>query len=479
VDVAIPHGKFTVITGVSGSGKSSLAFDTIFAEGQRRYVECLSTYARRFLGRLERAPVDSVEGLAPAIAIDQRSAGSSPRSTVATVTELHDHFRLLWANLGVPHCPECGREVRALGPSEAASWLADAAPGPGRLIAALHPPRPAATLRAEGWARGWSGEAEVELEGDSPISHLVIDRVNPATVERARLAEAIQSAYGLGGRKAWFYPLAGGAVPVSERSACPEHGPVLGMGLTPRHFSFNHWLGACKACDGLGRVNVRGAPETCPTCRGGRLQRDLLAVRFLGRGIAEVAGWTVSDARRWFDGLALEPTAARIADQPLREIRARLGFLENVGLGYLTLDRGADTLSGGESQRIRLASQLGAGLCGVIYVLDEPTVGLHARDTARLLDTLLGLRDLGNTLIVVEHDPETIRRADHVIDLGPGAGEMGGLVVAAGPPESLGAGSVTGPWLSGERSLAPRLPRRVGGPPWELRGLTLRSIRKL
>ncbi|MFN7147398.1 MAG: excinuclease ABC subunit UvrA, partial [Myxococcota bacterium] len=381
VDVRLPRGKMTVITGVSGSGKSSLAFDTIFAEGQRRYVECLSTYARRFLGRLDRAPVDAVRGLAPSIAIDQRNSGGNARSTVATVTELQDHFRLLWANLGIPHCPHCDAEVRAFGPSAAADHLARLSAGKGRLLAKMPKGTKAAWLREQGFARAWVKNKEVELEELTTVAEVVVDRFDPVKVDRARVAEAVGTAYRFGNGRARFVGEAA-TVPLSQLAECPEHGRIHTEPLTPRHFSFNHWLGACHACDGLGRQLLGSVYVACPRCKGGRLKEALLAVRFAGKGIGDVAAMTVEEARAWFAALVLHPLEARIAEQPLREVRARLGFLSSVGLGFLTLGRTADTLSGGEAQRIRLASQLGGGLTGVIYVLDEPTIGLHPRDTA-------------------------------------------------------------------------------------------------
>ncbi len=477
IDVTLPRGKMTVITGVSGSGKTSLAFDTIFAEGQRRYVECLSTYARRFLGRMERAPVDSVRGLGPAIAIDQRNSGGNARSTVATVTELQDHFRLLWANLGIPYCPSCAAEIRAFGPSGAADHLARVAPGKGRLVASVPKATKAAWLREQGFARAWVGGQEVDLDSVETADDVVIDRFDPARIDRARVAEAVTLAYRFGSGRARF--IGDGTVPLSQEAQCPTHGRIHPDPLTPRHFSFNHWLGACTACGGLGRRLVGSVYGACPACNGGRLKAELLAVRFGGKGLGDIGDMTVDAAGEWFAALELHPIEARIAAQPLHEVRARLGFLGAVGLGFLTLGRTADTLSGGEAQRIRLASQLGGGLTGVIYVLDEPTIGLHTRDTARLLNTLERLRDNDNTLVVVEHDPETIRRADYVIDLGPGAGEHGGHVLAAGPPHALGPNSLTGAFLRGERCIPVPATRRPGGPPITIRGATQNNLRAL
>jgi excinuclease ABC subunit A len=486
IDVSLPRGKMTVVTGVSGSGKTSLAFDTIFAEGQRRYVECLSTYARRFLGRLDRAPVDSVRGLAPSIAIDQRNSGGNARSTVATVTELQDHFRLLWANLGVPHCPTCDAEVRAFGPSGGADHLARTRPGKGRLVAKLPAGTKSAWLREQGFVRGWvagsggkeGGGKEVDLETVETVAAVVVDRFDPNDVDRARVAEAIALAYRFGHDRATFHG-ATATVPLAQAAQCPDHGRIHTEPLTPRHFSFNHWLGACPACDGIGRQLLGSVYVPCPGCKGGRLKEALLSVRFAGMGIGALGAMTVDEASTWFTGLKLHALDARIAEQPLREVRARLGFLSSVGLGFLTLGRTADTLSGGEAQRIRLASQLGGGLTGVIYVLDEPTIGLHPRDTARLLDTLEKLTDNENTLVVVEHDPETIRRADHVIDLGPGAGEYGGRVIGSAPPDKLGPESITGAWLRGERFIPVPTTRRTGGEPIRIKGATRNNLNKV
>ena len=488
IDVTLPRGKLSVITGVSGSGKTSLALHTLFSEGQRRYVESLSTYARRFLGRMDRAPVDSIDGLAPSIAIEQRKAAHNPRSTVATVTEIHDLLRLLWARVGQPHCHRCGRPILGLDPSAAARWLAERAPGPGRLLARLAPARdPKASqreLQRDGLQRLWSGAEDVPLAEPAARdllaagAWLVADRFDPAEIPPERAAEAVALAYGYGGDHAAFQPRDGAALPLSLRAECPEHGQVLPEALTPRHFSFNSHLGACRACEGLGEVGAdAGLP--CPACGGKRLAPHILGVRVGGLDIAEVCALPVSEAIAWFEALPLSPRERLIVAQLLPEITARLGFLRDVGLGYLTLDRRGHSLSGGEAQRIRLASQLGSRLTGTLYVLDEPTIGLHPRDVGRLLDTLEGLRDLGNTVVLVEHDLATIRRADHVVDLGPGAGAAGGRVVAAGSPAAIAAtpASLTGAWLTGRHSLpAPTRPR-PGGPPIVLRGASGHNLR--
>jgi excinuclease ABC subunit A len=579
VNVSIPHNRLTVITGPSGSGKTSLAFDTVFAEGQRRYVESLSTYARRFLGRMERAPLDSISGLLPAIAIDQRNSSRNPRSTVATVTEIHDVLRILYARVGIPHCVHCGREVQAQSPSEAARQLAAGKAGVGWLttdfLPAKAPQERRDALVKDGWSRLWTTSGEIQLADERSLSiladgaELVVDRFNPCKAARARVAEAVAAAYGLGHGMARFrFRKESEVTELADHARCPDHGPVHSGELTPRHFSFNSQLGACSRCEGLGvrreivadrliadpeqgiwdaldgrvravlarsprnRSLVRAVLESfdvtdatpakhwsaeareailygseeqftltwtqrwgktvrnvveerpwpgvvnivegwrgnsawlvaeteCRACRGGRLQPELLAVTCMDLGIHAFCGLSVSDALARSKVWELAGARAVIAERAHGEIVRRLGFLDEVGLGYLALDRAADTLSGGEAQRIRLASQLGSRLTDVVYVLDEPTIGLHPRDTQRLLGTLEDLRDLGNTLVVVEHDPETIARADHVIDLGPGAGVHGGHVVAAGTPDQLAKNpaSVTGPWLAG-RTMKPRGERR-------------------
>ncbi|MCB9677239.1 MAG: excinuclease ABC subunit UvrA [Alphaproteobacteria bacterium] len=568
VDVSIGHGSFTVITGPSGSGKTSLAFDTIFSEGQRRYVESLSTYARRFLGRLDRAPVTSIEGLQPAIAIDQRASARNPRSTVATVTEIHDVLRLLYARIGLPHCPHCGRELHGHSASEAAGDLQDHVSGAGWMCAAL-PPTDDPGLRqkslvASGWTRLLRGGEQLDLDGSQALAaleagcFLVVDRLDPAKATRTRVAEAFEKAYELGQGEATFVLRAGGERVYAGLPKCPDHGRIHVSALTPRHFSFNSQLGACSACDGLGMTRqivvdrlftdrhqgfwesldsrvasvlarssrnralvaavlerfdlpetapvdawsesvweavLDGLPEplllkwtkkwgqvvqhveeerewpglraildrwtsqlawltadqVCRTCRGGRLKPELLAVTLGGQGIHAFLERTVEGARDAAEAWELDGARRTIAERPLLELRRRLGFLVDVGLGYLTLDRSAESLSGGEAQRIRLASQLGSGLVGCTYVLDEPTIGLHPRDTSRLLDTLFGLRDLGNTVVVVEHDTETIARADRIVDMGPAAGVHGGQVMAVGTPAEVRAdpASLTGRWLSG------------------------------
>ena len=605
IDVRIPKDKLTVITGVSGSGKTSLALDTIFAEGQRRFVESMSTYARRFLGRLDRAPVQSIEGLSPAIAIDQRNASRNPRSTVATNTEIYDYLRLLFARIGRPHCPDCEGELRSWSPTSLADHLIHEAPGSDALLLApLHLPdwprplalkRPSAlekvrgSLVREGYLRAVVQGKVIRLDGkekvapgraEDPRIYLVIDRVTLRPKNRSRVAEGLEAAFDRG-RGLVAVRLAGSEPdPYSREPACVDCGTIQEEELQPRQFSFNSHHGACEECTGLGEVRaldvrllianpelplfdgalaerpgyllskrggyyrsvmtsvaeshgfdisipykelparakkillngVRGkvkvhlrrrrkrgrrykfqsrwvglrslirgwysqsdggwwtervekvmSVQTCPSCDGGRLRAASLAVQVGGKGIAQVCGMTVEEAARFFSSLDLTSREGMIGKQVLKEIRSRLSFLIDVGLNYLALDRGGATLSGGEAQRIRLASQLGSRLAGVLYVLDEPTVGLHQKDNRKLLDTLQELKELGNTVLVVEHDEQTIREADHVLDLGPGAGARGGSVVASGPPSRLERGrSLTGRYLRGTLKIPIPKERRGG-----------------
>jgi excinuclease ABC subunit A len=625
VDVTVPHGRLTVVTGPSGSGKSSLAFDTIFAEGQRRFVESLSTYARRFLERMDRPPVESIDGLAPAIAIDQKTASRNPRSTVATTTEVHDYLRILYARVGQPHCWTCGRALRAWSPTLAAQDLVERLPGERVLVTAPlwsagHGHRTALSgpdelpemveeLRRDGFLRVLLDGEEARLDALPPGAprraiELVVDRTTVDARRRTRLAEALAQAQQRGLGLARVVPAGSPdeGVDYEARAACARCGNALPGELTPRMFSFNSHAGACDTCEGLGQRRVasearlidrperpllggaltsrvgrflvrpdgghaqvlrrlaerfdvdlerpwsrlparfrdavlrgrgvqgtvavshrsasegrtrqverevawegllgivegwcRGADSDgwwggaldallevgpCPTCAGGRLKPAALATTVGGRGLREVAALTVADARSFFEGLALDGQRARIARDVLREILNRLRFLEQVGLGYLTLDRPASSLSGGEAQRIRLASQLGNRLVGVLYVLDEPSIGLHPRDQDRLLATLRELRDLGNTILVVEHDTATIEAADHVIDMGPGAGSRGGRVVASGTPARLARArnSPTGRFLSGRRRIPVPERRRDASEALVLRDAHLHNLQRL
>jgi excinuclease ABC subunit A len=482
ISLEIPRDKMIVFTGLSGSGKSSLAFDTIFAEGQRRYIESLSAYARQFLGRLDKPDVDEIEGLSPAISIDQKSHSSNPRSTVATITEIYDYLRVLFARLGTPFCPECGREIRRMTNEEIVDTVVDIAKknnppaGGGKNLLIMAPA-----------VRGRKGEyyqmlydflntgfREARIDGKfvslrerielsrykQHTIELVIDRI-PHGLDfkekdnRLRLSEAIESALkhgndvvtvSFGGNQAAPTTTGGASLApegretsLSAKFTCPVDGFSFPE-IEPRLFSFNSPYGACPACHGLGTEEV-WSEKICPVCEGKRLKPEALNVLIAGKNINGVAGLSIADAAAFFAKLPRRENERfrEIADVPLREIKNRLTFMIDVGLGYLTLDRKAGTLSGGESQRIRLASQIGSRLVGTLYILDEPTIGLHQKDNAKLIATLHNLRDLGNTIIVVEHDEETIRESDYMVDIGPGAGVHGGKIVVAGPiPEILG-----------------------------------------
>ncbi len=595
ITVAIPRHQLVVITGLSGSGKSSLAFDTIYAEGQRRYVESLSAYARQFLEQMEKPDVDSIEGLSPAIAIEQKSTSKNPRSTVGTVTEIHDYLRLLFARIGTPHCPQCGRviapqtvqqivdRVMALPERSRVHILAPVVRGrKGEYRKELVELRKAGFVRARIDGRLHDLAADIALARNQKHTiEVLVDRLVIRPGIEARLADSLGVAFKYGTDVASVAVLGdAGDTPASEtlysqRFACSACG-ISFPEITPRLFSFNNPYGACPTCSGLGTTNyfdpelivpderkslAEGAiaawePKTaghtrneqlaalarhfkvtfeapfkelpravrdavlsgtgdeeirfvfergrrryeftrrfegvipnlerryketdsdwvreelekfmsvrvCPTCQGARLKPEALAVRLHGKTITEVSAMSIAQAHRFFAALALTAQEAAIAERLLRETRERLGFLHDVGLDYLTLERRAASLSGGEGQRIRLATQIGASLSGVLYVLDEPSIGLHQRDNARLLDTLQRLKGLGNTVIVVEHDRDTILAADHVIDMGPGAGEHGGYVVAEGKPAAImtNPASLTGRYLSGALEIAVPSRRRSG-----------------
>jgi excinuclease ABC subunit A len=465
--VSIPKGKLTVITGPSGSGKSSLAFDTLYAEGQRRYVESLSVYARQFLAQLEKPEVDSIEGLNPAIAIEQRVGGLSPRSTVASATEIYDYLRIIWAAIGVPHDPETGQAMTKMGPSEIITQLAAQPEGTKLIILAAvpeaetaEPERLLGDLQRQGFIRiRINGEIKeiTDVSFDVNISNkieIVIDRLVIREGIEARLADSIELALRLCGAEARVLLMPPGETDYRELTfqtsyRNPRTGEIFGD-LSPRHFSFNTLEGACPSCEGLG----------CKTCNHLRLKKELQFVKVTritglktenlklansSLGIMEFCQLGIDEAKSWISSLKSKPAPIH---ELAAEVEKRLTFLEDVGLDYLTLDRSSGTLSGGEVQRIKLATQLGAGLSGVIYVLDEPSIGLHSSDTARLIQAILRLRDLGNTVVVVEHDEDIIRAADHLIDMGPGSGPHGGEILAEGNP--LIINSPTGQWLRGE-----------------------------
>jgi excinuclease ABC subunit A len=572
VDLEIPRDQLVVITGLSGSGKSSLAFDTIYAEGQRRYVESLSAYARQFLEQMEKPEVDSIEGLSPAISIEQKTTSKNPRSTVGTVTEIYDYLRVLFARIGVPHCPSCGRVIAAQTVQQMVDRILAQAPGTRFLVLA-----PVVRgrkgeyrklffdLARQGFTRVRVNGAAHELPAEIDLARnrkhtieVVVDRIVVRENLGARLADSLETALRLADGVAVVEPVGEGAPLVfSERLACATCG-ISFPEVSPRMFSFNSPYGACPQCSGLGtryeidperlvpnperslkggalvawqgretqyfkrtlevlarryafsletpwgklkksarEVVLHGereggwegmvaalerryresqsedtrreieqfmAERPCPACAGSRLRPESLGLKIGGRSIADVVRLSVREAARVFEELTLSERDATIARRVLKEIRDRLGFLANVGLEYLTLDRPAGTLSGGEGQRIRLATQIGSSLVGVLYILDEPSIGLHQRDNRRLLDTLKRLRDLGNTVLVVEHDEETIRSADFVIDLGPGAGELGGHVVATGTPDEIAANptSLTGRYLARLEEIPRPAARRRG-----------------
>src|SRR5947208_1160664 len=491
ITVEIPRDKFVVLTGISGSGKSSLAFDTIYAEGQRKYVESLSAYARQFLGLMEKPDVDHIDGLSPAVSIDQKGAPRNPRSTVGTVTEVYDYLRLLYARAGIPHCPKCGKPISRQTREQIVDQVL--ARPEGSRIQVLGPivrgrkgeyRQLFEDLRRQGFARvrvdGIVAELGDEISLDKNKKHwieVVVDRIVTRSDIQTRLADSVETALKLGQgimyvevlpkeanagtptrtrgvarergnakRRAVADPTARLLV-FSQLFACPDHGSVLPE-IEPRIFSFNSPHGACPTCTGLG-FRQEFDPDLI-------LDWDKsLSVRVGGRNIAELTALTVRQTLDFFNVLTLSDRERMIAAQILKEIKARLGFLVDVGLDYLTLDRTATTLSGGEAQRIRLATQIGSGLMGVLYVLDEPSVGLHQRDNRRLIDTLMRLRDLGNTILVVEHDEETIRSADWVVDIGPGAGAHGGEIVVSGTPDDIARhpDSITGQYLSGRKRI--------------------------
>lgn len=606
VNLEIPRNTLTVFTGLSGSGKSSLAFDTIYAEGQRRYVESLSAYARQFLGQMDKPDVDFIEGLSPAISIDQKTTSRNPRSTVGTVTEIYDYLRLLYARIGRPHCPRCGKPIA----SQTVEQMVDQimALGEGARIQVLAPvvrgrkgehKKLFEEIRRDGFVRvrvnGELRDVSEEIELDKNKRHeiaIVVDRIVVREGVEGRLADSIETALQRADGIVLIDVVGGEDVLFSEKFACVDCG-VSFEELSPRMFSFNSPYGACPTCDGLGHkmeidpelvlderrsildggiipwadshsrwlegvlsglcrkfgidptkpigeltpkqreillngtgdvnvtfeyTNTQGRTRTfhtpyegiiphlerkyretqsdwgrseieqymstrpCPDCKGRRLRPESLAVKVGGLNIMELTSLSVRRALEFFEGLELTEREELIARQVLKEIKARLGFLVNVGLDYLTLERSAGSLSGGEAQRIRLATQIGSSLVGVLYILDEPSIGLHQRDNRRLLDTLKGLRDLGNTLIVVEHDEETIREADFIVDIGPGAGANGGRIVAAGTVAEVMQveESVTGQFLSGKRKIHVPARRREPNGQWiVVRGARENNLRNI
>ncbi len=505
LDVTIPRDQLVVITGLSGSGKSSLAFDTIYAEGQRRYVESLSTYARQFLEQMGKPDVDSIEGLSPAISIEQKSTSHNPRSTVGTVTEIYDYLRLLFARVGRPSCFQCGEEITAQTVQQMVDAIGLLPEGSKfQLLAPIVRGRKGEyrkellDMRRAGYVRARVDGQLVELGEDVTLDkqkkhtiEIVVDRLvmKPSEALTRRLADSVETSLKLAGGLVGVLTDNGKVSLYSEKLACIRCG-VSYPEITPRVFSFNSPHGACPACDGIGYAMAPGCPgdedftllERCDVCKGARLRPESLSVKLAKQSIAEVTHLSVRAAADFFGSLKFTERELVIAHRILKEIRERLGFLVNVGLDYLTLDRAAATLSGGEGQRIRLATQIGSGLVGVLYILDEPSIGLHQRDNRRLLQTLLRLRDLGNTVVVVEHDAETMMAADHLIDMGPGAGTQGGQIIAQGTPTDVmgNPDSLTGQYLRGTQMVS--LPRRqrkakgllsiVGATKHNLKGMT-------
>ncbi len=591
IDVDIPRNKLVVLTGLSGSGKSSLAFDTVYAEGQRRYMESLSSYARQFLGQMDKPDVDSMENLSPAISIDQKTTSKNPRSTVGTITEIHDYLRLLYANIGLPHCPVCGREIRQQSIDQIVDRILALPQGTRAMICApVVRGRKGeyrsllSDLQRSGFVRALVDGITYDLSEEIPLDKnkkhdidVVVDRVVIKPEGRTRVADSCETAAKLAGGLVVLQVVDGERLLFSQKYACPDHDVAIEE-LVPRLFSFNNPFGACPRCSGLGTLmqfdlslilpdpslslaegairasgwnakdpdsiasmyfkalakvykfslstpfeklseeakkailygtdgkelslqrpfgggktsykapfegvipnlerryressseSVKAEMELlmsatpCPECHGRRLNPMALGVTVGGKNIDEVSRLSIAEAARFFNELTLSEKEAKIAAQILKEIRSRLGFLLSVGLDYLTLARAAATLSGGESQRIRLATQIGSSLMGVVYILDEPSIGLHQRDNEKLIRTLKELRDLGNTVLVVEHDEDTMRAADQIIDIGPGAGLHGGRLVAQGSVADLCAcpESVTGQYLSGKKSIPIPKTRRPG-----------------
>lgn len=605
VDLDIPRDKLIVITGLSGSGKSSLAFDTIYAEGQRRYVESLSAYARQFLGQMEKPKVEYIEGLSPAISIDQKTTSRNPRSTVGTVTEIHDYLRLLYARVGIPHCPICGKEIKSQTVDEIVDQVLEL---PERTkIRVLAPivrgrkgehERIFLQAQRDGFVRAKVDGETILLEDaeklDKNFKHdieIIVDRLIVKKGIRERLADSVETALEYADGLVMIDQIEGELTTYSEKFACPEHNISLEE-MSPRMFSFNSPYGACENCDGLGvkkefdpdlildeeksiddggiipwassssryypallkamaeeydfsletkiknlddqilnkliygddhkitfpytnrygrtrdhttrfkgvtgylKERMEKSESTsahrklerymneipCQVCHGQRLKPEVLAVTVGGISIAEFSSYTIKEAHEFLEGVTLDDRRAKIGKEILKEIRERLRFLLDVGLDYLSLERSAGTLSGGEAQRIRLATQIGSGLMGVLYILDEPSIGLHQRDNNRLISTLKHIRDLGNTVIVVEHDEETIRAADYIIDMGPGAGKHGGEIVAEGSLKDIidEERSLTGQYLSGKKKIHVPEDRYQTGEKWlSIKGASQHNLKNI
>ena len=609
VDLTIPRDKLIVLTGLSGSGKSSLAFDTIFADGQRRYMESLSSYARQFLGQMEKPDVDSITGLSPAISIDQKTTSKNPRSTVGTVTEIYDYLRLLYARIGVPHCPVCGREIRQQTVDQIVDKLMELEEGTkiqlmapivrgrkGEYRKELDQARKSGYVRVRIDGIVYDPSEEIKLEKNKKHTiEIVVDRLVMKPGIKSRLTDSIEIVSSLTGGLLTVDVVGGEEMHFSQNYSCPEHNISIEE-LTPRMFSFNNPFGACEKCTGLGvfkkidpkliipnadlsirqgAIKASGwnslddssiammyykaisetynisldepvknldpdaidiflygtqgqklklsrqteyyksdysaefegiipnlerryresaseyskadietvmSDEKCPVCKGERLKKESLSVTVGGLNISQLTRLSVNEALEFFDGLELTERERLIGERIIKEIRERLGFLKSVGLEYLTLSRSSGSLSGGESQRIRLATQIGSSLMGVLYILDEPSIGLHQRDNDKLIATLKRLRDLGNTLIVVEHDEDTMYNADYIVDVGPGAGIHGGEIVCAGTVEDIMAcgDSITGQYLSGRRKIpVPEARRKGNGKYLEIKGAKQNNLKNI
>ncbi len=515
ISLDIPRDKFVVITGVSGSGKSSLAFDTIYAEGQRRYMESLSSYARQFLGLPDKPDVDQIDGLSPAVAINQKTTNNNPRSTVGTVTEIYDYLRLLFARIGKPHCPNCGKPVEKQSVDQMINQILKMPEGTKFILTAPLVTQKKGThaeildeLRHAGFVRvlvdGEMLDLSEKIKLAKTVRHdleVVVDRLIIREGIRSRLADSLETALKFG--KGIVLVRIGEEVKIfSEHNACTDCGISLPE-ISPQLFSFNSPKGACPNCDGLGRIFVyndwddvyqwmhavhefkieNSSFGTCYVCKGKRLNPTALSVKVGDKNIAEVCDLEISACQKFFEELepTLNDTDKKISKQVLKEIKARLKFLYDVGLDYLTLSRSSASLSGGESQRIRLATQIGSALTGVLYVLDEPSIGLHAHDNKKLLATLKKLRDLGNTLLVVEHDEETMRESDIIVDIGPGAGKNGGEVVAIDTAENISANekSLTGDYLSGRKKIPVPSERRKFTKTFSLKNISVNNLKNI
>lgn len=475
IDIQLPRNRLIVITGPSGSGKSSLAFDTLFAEGQRRYLECLSAYARQYIEQMEKPEVESIEGLSPSISIDQRTISSNPRSTVGTVTEVYDFLRLLYARVGVPHCPECGREVSSQTPQQIIKRIMDSSAAlKVKIFSPVIKGRKGEYHRLfekffkKGFVRaridGEIKELDEEIKLERMKKHTIevlIDEVVISDSTQTRLEEAVEKALEMSDGDLMVLRPDNTETYYSLSLLCPYCAINLPE-LEPRSFSFNSPYGACPQCHGLGYQTVLDewgevvlSDERCPACEGSRLKKESLSVKIEGRNIYEMTDLSIDQLLDFLSGLELSASRKRIAFPILKEIMSRLQVMDELGMSYLQLNRTAASLSGGEARRVRLAAQVGARLRGVMYVLDEPTIGLHQRDNTRLISLLRNMRDTGNSIIVVEHDEQTIRSADHILDLGPGAGETGGFKVAEGNLQTIlrSKDSLTSQYLRRERTV--------------------------